>query len=92
MEQQVKTPLQRYYIMMTNYRSGKYGNKHLALHQILEISGNANLFNEMNIEELSYLRDKSFGIQKLLFSELINRKNGNVPDNRTDFNIKKKIK
>lgn len=75
MEQQIKTPLQRYSEMMTNYRSGKYGNKHLTLHQILEISGNANLLNEMNIEELSYLRDKSFGITKSIFQELINQKN-----------------
>ena len=92
MKQQVKTPLQRYSEMINNYRSGMYGNKHLTLNQILKISGNDNLLYEMSIKELSYLKEKSFGIQKLLFSELINRKSRNVPNNRTDFNIKKKIK
>ena len=60
MEQQTITPLQRYIEMMNIYRNGKYGNKHLTLNQILKISGNDNLLNEMSIEELSYLKDKSF--------------------------------
>lgn len=90
MQKQTITPLQRYNQMMTNYRNKKYGNKHLTLHQILEISGNSNLLHEMSIEELQYLKDKSFGIIKPLFQELINQKCNNELNNRRITNIKKK--
>ena len=75
MQKQTITPLQRYTERMTNYRNGEYGNKHLTLNQILKISGNDNLLNEMSIEELSYLKDKSFGMLKLVFQNIINQRN-----------------
>lgn len=75
MQKQIITPLQRYIEMINNYRSGMYGNKPLTLNQILKISGNDNLLYEMSIEELSYLRDKSFGMLKLVFHNLINQRN-----------------
>lgn len=84
MQKQTITPLQRYYEMINNYRSGMYGNKHLTLNQILKISGNDNLLYEMSIEELSYLKEKSFGMLKLVFQSLINQRNKTTP------NIKKR--
>lgn len=85
MQKQTITPLQRYIEMINNYRSGMYGNKHLTLNQILKISGNDNLLHEMSIEELSYLKEKSFGMLKLVFHNLINQRNKTTP------NIKKRI-
>ena len=85
MQKQTITPLQRYTEMINNYRSGMYGNKHLTLNQILKISGNDNLLYEMSIEELSYLKEKSFGMLKLVFHNLINQRNKTTP------NIKKRI-
>ena len=82
MKQQAKTPLQRYSEMITNYRSGMYGNKHLTLNQILKISGNDNLLYEMSIEELSYLKEKSFGMLKLVFQNLINQRNKPMSNTR----------
>ena len=82
MQKQTITPLQRYIEMIDNYRSGKYGNKHLTLNQILKISGNDNLLYEMSIEELSYLKEKSFGILKLVFQNLINQRNKTMSNTR----------
>lgn len=82
MQKQTITPLQRYTEMMTNYRNGEYGNKHLTLNQILKISGNDNLLYEMSIEELLYLKEKSFGILKLAFTKIINQKNITNPNTR----------
>ena len=82
MQKQTITPLQRYIEMINNYRSGMYGNKHLTLNQILKISGNDNLLYEMSIEELSYLKEKSFGMLKLVFQNLINQRNKPMSNTR----------
>ena len=84
MQKQTITPLQRYIEMINNYRIGMYGNKHLTLNQILKISGNDNLLYEMSIEELSYLKEKSFGMLKLVFQNLINQRN------KTTYNTRKR--
>ena len=82
MQKQTITPLQRYIEMINNYRIAMYGNKHLTLNQILKISGNDNLLYEMSIEELSYLKEKRFGMLKLVFQNLINQRNKTMSNTR----------
>lgn len=66
----------KYKSIMSQYRSGKYGNEPLSMHEILERAGEADLFEKMSEEELQQLADSSTCIfAKQMFHLLKTRKN-----------------
>ena len=44
---------------MSEYHNEMYGNQHLTLHEILDAVDQANLLDQMSIEELQYLSSQS---------------------------------
>lgn len=49
----------KYKSIMSQYRSGKYGNEPSSMHEILERAGEADLFDSMSEDELQQLADTS---------------------------------
>lgn len=59
--------LEKYNEIMSNYRNGNYGDDCLTMSQILEKSGESDLFEKMNLIEIQKLIDDSSGITRSMF-------------------------
>lgn len=75
--------------IMERYREGEFGNDYLSMHDILEKAGYPNLMNDMTVEEIQKLIDKSSGFTKLMFSNIRSKKMSNL-ESDIDGNIPKK--
>ena len=65
--------VKKYYQIMKKYREGEFGIANLSVHEILEKSGNNNLFDLMSREEIDYLIENSKGFQRQFFVEIKNK-------------------
>lgn len=65
--------VRRYLEIMDDYHSGKLGHANLTLREILVKSGEPDLINSMNKDELMYLAEKSSGILRGFFSAMATR-------------------
>ena len=66
--------IKQYYHIMDLYRKGEFGSEHITLYEILTKAGEPDLLDRMSLDELKYLCDNSKGMTKLLFNELILKK------------------
>lgn len=68
-EKYLSSNLNKFNNIITRYRNGEFGEKHLSLAEILEASGEKDLVNQMSVSEIQYLIDNSSGITKMMFLE-----------------------
>lgn len=74
--------VQKYLDIMEEYRSGKFGEEHLTLHEILTRAGEPNLLDQISLEELDILINNSFGIIKNIFVTKKNELIGHPENNK----------
>lgn len=68
------TASEKFCEIMKKYHSGEFGTEHLSMEEILQRAGESNLFEEMTIEEIQDLVEKSSGLQKRILLLLKQRK------------------
>lgn len=69
--------LKKYYEIMDDYKSGKYGEDDLYLDEVLEAAGEPDLFDRMSIDDIKTLRDSASGFAKMAFTEALKAKGFN---------------
>ena len=66
--------LQKYNEIMHKYRSGQFGDSNLTLNDVLKISGEDDLFDKMDAQDIQYLIDNSNGIAKMMYLGILKDK------------------
>ena len=82
MEEELTPLVEKYYEIMSEFRKGKYGNEHLTLAEILKRAGEPDLLHKMSSEELIYICNKTFGIEKMLFKKMATLKENEEENER----------
>ena len=73
--------IEKYNEIMARYESGEFGSTHLSLKQILILSNEENLLEQMSLEEIDYLIEHNRGLTKLMFLEIKKQKLSNSEQN-----------
>lgn len=66
--------INQYYEILSLYHSGRFGNEHLRLLQILQRAGKADLLDQMINDEILYLAEHSVGMISHMFMQIYQRK------------------
>ena len=66
--------LEEYKEILNRYRNGEFGDELLSFHDILEKAGRLTILDEMSVEEITVLVDETFGMSKLLYLSIRNKK------------------
>ncbi len=73
--------IEKYNEIMSRYERGEFSNTHLTLKQILILSNEENLLEQMSLEEIDYLIEHNRGLTKLMFLEIKKQKLSNSEQN-----------
>ncbi len=66
--------LEEYKEILNRYKNGEFGDEALSLYEILEKAGRLTILDEMSIEEITVLVEKTHGITKSLYLNIRNKK------------------
>ena len=64
----------KYEKILEDYRNGIYGNEHLSIQTILKMANADNLLDKLTKEYLEYLLNKSTGVIRTLYADLLNKR------------------